>query len=87
MTTEIKKMFDELIAFLRASGVDVPQATAQEVEARLYHTYGGERVYIPHRPTQRHQVQLAKLGKLETRKLALATGLTMRRIRQIKNGK
>ena len=80
-------MFDELIGMLRAAGIDVPQAAAQQVEAKMYHTYGGERVYIPHRAAQQHAVQLAKLGKMETRKLAVATGLSVRTIRRIRNGK
>lgn len=85
--TGAKTMFDELIGFLRAAGLEVPADMAQQAEAAMYQNFGGERVYIPHRPTQRHQVQLAQLGKMETRKLAVATGLSVRTIRRIRNGK
>lgn len=80
-------MFDELIGFLRAAGIDVPPAVAQQAEAQMYHTYGGERVYIPHRPTQQRAVQIAKLGQMETRRMAALTGLSVRTIRRIRNGK
>ena len=80
-------MFDELIKFLRAAGADVPPAVAQQAEAQMYQTFGGERIYIPHRPVQQRAVQLANLERMKLREMAVVTGMSVRTIKRIRNGK
>lgn len=84
MTTELKAMIHDLIRALRESGIDVPTDTARQVEVKLRTQYGGERVYVAQLPKQARAVQLAKLEKLTNRQIALATGLTIRRVQQLR---
>lgn len=83
----------EIIRFMRdvfqreiSAGVPLPQASAT-VERELRNTFAGERVYIAGYPKQRRAVQLAKMQKMRTIDMAVATGLSVRRVRQIVRGK
>lgn len=87
MTTELKAMILDLIRALRESGIDVPIDTARQVEVKIRMQYGGERVYVAGLPKQSRAVQLAKLEKRTQIEMALATGLSVRQVRRIRNGK
>lgn len=87
MTTELKAMIHDLIRALRDSGIDVPLDTARQVEVKIRMQYGGERVYVASLPKQSRAVQLAKLEKRTQVQMALATGLSVRQIRRIRNGR
>jgi hypothetical protein len=56
-------------------------------EVAVRREYAGERVYVAALPAQARSVQLAELGKRRQIDLALATGLTVRRVRQIQRGR
>lgn len=77
-------MIDDLINLIRAAGIAVPDTVAQNVETRLRQTYGGERVYVAHLPKQNRIQQIAKLNGLDNRQIANRTGLSIRRIQQLK---
>lgn len=87
MTTELKAMIHDLIRALRESGIDVPTDTARQVEVKIRMQYGGERVYVASLPKQARAVQLAKLEKRTQVQMALVTGLSVRQVRRIRNGK
>lgn len=85
--TEMMKMIHDMIRALRDAGVDVPDGVATNVKVKLQSLYGGERVYVPSLPKARRAVQLAKLEKRTQVEMALATGLSVRQVRRIKNGR
>ena len=80
-------MIHDMIRALRDAGIDVPDAAATDVKLKLQSLYGGERVYVPSLPKARRAVQLAKLEKRTQVEMALATGLSVRQVRRIRNGK
>lgn len=80
-------MIDDLIKLFRAEGIDVPAEVGREVEVKIRQQYGGERVYVASLPKQRRQVQLAKLEKMTLRKMSVATGIPVRTIKRLKNGR
>lgn len=49
--------------------------------------YAGERVYIPGLPKAQRARQLAKLNKQTTREMAVASGLPLRTVQRLVNGK
>ena len=87
MMGEIEKMINDMIKMLRASGISVPDAAAQEVEVLIRAQYGGERIYVASLPKQQRAVQLAKLEKMTQINMAIRTGIPIRTIRRIRNGK
>lgn len=83
----------EIIKFIRdqferelAGGRSMAEA-GTNVEIAVRTTFAGERPYIAGYPKQARAVQLAKLQHLKTVDMALATGITVRRVRQIMRGK
>ena len=80
-------MIHDMIRALRDAGVDVPDTAAADVKFKLQSLYGGERVYVPSLPKARRAVQLARLEKRTQVEMALATGLSVRQIRRIRNGR
>lgn len=83
----------EIIKFIRdqferelGGGRSLAEA-GTNVEIAVRTTFAGERVYIAGYPKQARAVQLAKLQHLKTLDMALATGITVRRVRQIMRGK
>ena len=87
MTTEMKKMIHDMIRALREAGIDVPDEAARSVEVRIRMQYGGERIYVASLPKQARAVQLAKLERRTQVQMAAATGLSVRQIRRIRNGR
>lgn len=85
--TEMMKMIHDMIRALRDAGVEVPDGVATNVKVKLQSLYGGERVYVPSLPKASRAVQLAKLEKRTQVEMALATGLSVRQVRRIRNGK
>ncbi|HAF43423.1 MAG TPA: hypothetical protein DCK83_00375 [Gallionellaceae bacterium] len=85
--TEVVEMINDLIRAMREAGVAVPDGVAMEVETKMRQAYGGERLYIARLPKQNRAVQLAKLERHTQVEMALATGLTVRQVRRIRNGK
>jgi hypothetical protein len=81
------KMIHDMIRALRDAGVEVPDGVATNVKVKLQSLYGGERVYVPSLPKASRAVQLAKLEKRTQVEMALATGLSVRQVRRIRNGK
>lgn len=80
-------MIHDMIRALRDAGVEVPDGVATNVKVKLQSLYGGERVYVPSLPKASRAVQLAKLEKRTQVEMALATGLSVRQVRRIRNGK
>ena len=80
-------MIDDLIKAFRDAGIQVPQDVAKDVEVRMRRQYGGERVYVASLPKQRRQVQLAKLEKMTQINMSVATGIPVRTIRRLRNGR
>lgn len=80
-------MIDDLIKAFRDAGIQVPQDIAKDVEVRMRRQYGGERVYVASLPKQRRQVQLAKLEKMTQINMSVATGIPVRTIRRLRNGR
>lgn len=80
-------MIDDLIRLFREAGIEVPEQTGVEVEIKLRESYRGERVYIagPKRPLRARQ--LAKLNMMKSRDLAVKSGLPLRTVQRIRNGK
>lgn len=80
-------MIHDMIRAMREAGVEVPDGVATNVKVKLQSLYGGERVYVPSLPKASRAVQLAKLEKRTQVEMALATGLSVRQVRRIRNGK
>lgn len=81
----IKDMLDELE---RALSQGMTRDEARRVtEVAVRQKYAGERVYIAALPKQRRAVQLARLEKRTQVQISLATGLSVRQVRRIRNGK
>jgi hypothetical protein len=80
-------MIDDLIRLMREAGIAVPISVAETIEVRLRQTYGGERIYVASLPKQRRAVHLAKLTKMKLIDMSLATGIPVRSIKRIKNGR
>lgn len=80
-------MIDDLIKAFRDAGIAVPQEVARDVEVQMRRQYGGERVYVASLPKQRRQVQLAKLEKMTQINMSVATGIPVRTIRRLRNGR
>ena len=84
MTEIINLLARELEAAL-AQGMTRDEARNRaEVAVRM--EYGGERVYIASHPKRARAVQLARLELRTTREIAVATGLTIRRVQQLRRG-
>jgi len=83
----MKKMIHDMIRALREAGIDVPDEAARSVEVRIRMQYGGERIYVASLPKQARAVQLAKLERRTQVQMAAATGLSVRQIRRIRNGR
>lgn len=80
-------MINDLIKLFRAEGIDVPDTVGRAVEVKLRQQYGGERVYVASLPKQKRAAQLAKLEKMTLRKMSVVTGIPVRTIQRIKNGR
>ncbi len=80
-------MIHDMIRALRDAGIEVPDTAATDVKLKLQSLYGGERVYVPSLPKARRAVQIARLEKRTQVEMALATGLSVRQVRRIRNGK
>ena len=80
-------MIDDLIKAFRDAGLDVPQNIAKDAELQIRRQYGGERVYVASLPKQRRQAQLAKLEKMTQINMSVATGIPVRTIRRLRNGR
>ena len=80
-------MIHDLIQAFRDAGVQVPDATAADVETKIRQQYRGESIYIAGPSRQLRARQLASLERMKLRDMAVATGLSIRTIKRIRNGK
>jgi hypothetical protein len=84
-------MIHEIVAMLRRSGVDLPDQVVREVSAEFHHLHGGERTYIPKLPKLAGQMRLQALGTATATmtqvQISQATGLQVRQIRRLTNGR
>ena len=84
-------MIHEIIAMLRRQGVTMPDQVVRDVSAEFHHLHGGERTYIPKLPKLVGQMRLQALGTatatMSQAQISLATGLQVRQIRRLKNGR
>lgn len=85
MSELIKAMLTALQQGLR-EGLPEPEA-ARRAEVRIRQQFGGERVYVQRLPKQVRQVQVAELSTCTQIVTAERTGLSVRQVRRIKNGK
>jgi hypothetical protein len=81
----IRDMLESLEKAL-AQGMTRDEAR-QAAEVAVRQKYAGERVYVAALPKQARAVQLARLEKRTQVQMALSTGLSVRQIRRIRNGK
>lgn len=80
-------MFDDMFRIFREVGVEISKDKATAFQDRFVAEFRHETIYVTDRRPQERARQLAKLGQIETRKIAAATGLSVRTIRRIRNGK
>jgi len=80
--TEILKFFAD--EFERVAGVKLNAEQRREVEVATRLTYAGERPYIAAYPKQTRAVQIAKLNALDNRQISQNTGLSIRRVQQLR---
>ena len=83
----VSEMIEEIIALLRAQGIDIPTPVRNEVEAAFRYEHAGERVYVKGLPKQQRAVQLARLELKNTRELSIASGMNVRTVRRIMRGR
>ncbi len=84
----------DLFKLLASEGIQVPAGTDARVETTLRQLYGGERVYVRSLPKLDKQVRIeaarASFGTATTaslRDLQRVTGMPLRTIKRIKNGR
>ena len=82
MTEIIRKLALHLERAL-TQGMTRDEAVRQ-ADVAIRAEYAGERVYIAGLPKQNRAVQIARLEMRSTREIAVATGLTIRRVQQLK---
>lgn len=82
MTEIIDFIARELEAAL-AAGMTRDEARRQ-AEIRTRHTFAGERPYIAAHPKRQRAVQIAALNLRSNREIAVATGLSIRRVQQLR---
>ena len=84
-------MIHEIIAMLRRHGVELPDPVVREVSYEFHHLHGGERQYIPKFPKLTGQMRLYALGTatdtMTQREMSRATGIPVRTISRLKNGR
>ncbi len=81
----IKEMCDELARAL-AQGMTTEEARLN-TEAFIRRTYGGEEIYVAKQPKRQRAIQLAQLQLRTTRELAVASGMNVRTVKRIINGR
>ena len=84
MTEIIDFIARELEAALAAGMTRDEARRAAEIKTRS--TFAGERPYIAAHPKRQRAVQIASLNLRTTREIAAATGLTVRRVQQLRRG-
>jgi hypothetical protein len=93
MTKGLNDMIRDLLAALRAAGVEVGEQVASRVELQIRQQYGGERVYIQSLPKMRRAAQLShaqvQLGTAarSIQRLSKATGIPARTVKRLINGR
>jgi len=85
--TELAKMINDIIAAIRAAGGTVPDGADVSVEISIRQRYRGEAPYIAGPSRQLRARQLASLEQMKLRDMAVATGLSVRTIKRIRNGR
>lgn len=86
-------MIRDMIALLREAGVSVDESVATKVEIKLRRQYGGERVYIQSLPKQIRSATIAEAQKrlgtaaVTLKRLAQATGIPIRSVKRLRNGR
>ena len=84
-------MIHEIVAMLRRHGVELPDPVVREVSFEFHHLHGGERPYIPKLPKLAGQMRLYAMGTatatMTQREISVSTGIPVRTIRRLKNGR
>ena len=80
-------MINDMIRAIRAAGISLPENIAADVEVQIRAQYGGERIYIASLPKQQRAVQLAKLENMTQQQMSISSGIPVRTIRRIRNGR
>ena len=84
-------MIHEIVAMLRRHGVELPDPVVREVSFEFHHLHGGELPYIPKFPKLTGQMRLYTLGTatdtMTQRDMSRATGIPVRTISRLKNGR
>lgn len=83
--------FEEVMGFmvksLREMGIDVTDSMIEAAEKKIRQEWAGETYYIKGPTREMRAAELAELGPMKLRDLAAATGLSVRTIKRIRNGK
>jgi hypothetical protein len=85
MSDLLKAMLRELQQGLREGLPD--DEAARKAELRIRETYGGDTVYVARQPKRIRQVRVEELSTCTQVVTAERTGLSVRQVRRIKNGK
>jgi predicted transcriptional regulator YdeE len=84
--TEIIDFFRERLEARLLEGMQLKDATLQ-VQIETETQFRGERVYIAGPSRQIRARQIAKLGQMKLRDMAVTTGVPVRTLARIRNGK
>lgn len=86
-------MIQDLLMALREAGVSVDDSIATQVEVAVRAKYGGERVYIQSLPKLRRAVAITAAqmalgtGSASAKAISAATGIPVRTVKWLKNGR
>ena len=84
--SELFDFYRSRLESMLSQGTSVGDATLQaQIDTELQ--FRGERVYIAGPSRQVRARQVAKLGQMKIRDMAVATGLSVRTIKVIRNGR
>ena len=79
--------FDIIVCFERALGTALPQEQRMRVSEQMARQLGGDRHYLPSLPKLQRQVRLSAFGTLTVTEAATSTGIPIRTIKRLRNGK
>lgn len=86
-------IIDAIFASLRDQGVAIPQEAKVAAEVRVRREFKGERVYVASRTKQARSHQIAQAGlalgtgAVTLKRLAQASGIPIRTVKRLRNGR
>ncbi len=86
-------IIDAIFASLRDQGIAIPQDAKVAAEVHVRREFRGERVYVASRPKQMRAQQIAQTQKalgtaaVTLKRLAQASGIPIRSVKRLRNGR